>query len=65
MKKYSELSKMNVEDREKKLKELKMELIKFRVGASKGGSGRIREAKKTIARLKTINKSSREESNKK
>ena len=48
---------MTKENREKKLKELRLELIKSKVGASKTGSSKIKEIKKVIARILTLNKS--------
>ena len=45
---------MSKEDRERKLKELKMELIK--ANASKTGSSKTKEIKKIIARILTLNK---------
>ncbi len=53
--KFKELKRMNKEDREKKMKELKMELIKART-ASKAGGSKIKEIKKMIARINTLNK---------
>ena len=41
--------------REEKIKELKVELIKARVSASKGGKNKMRTIKKTLARLLTLN----------
>ena len=55
--KIDEIKKISNEERSKKIKELKLELIKSRAGASKGGSQKIREAKKYIARILTFNKS--------
>ena len=40
---------------ESKLKELKLELIKAKSNSSKGGSAKIREIKKAVARLHTFN----------
>ena len=54
--KTKDIENMNKEDREKKLKELKLELIKSKVGASKTGSSKIKEIKKIIARILTLNK---------
>ena len=54
--KPQDIRKMNKEEREKKLKELKLELIKSKVSASKTGSSKVREIKKIIARILTINK---------
>ncbi len=47
---------MSKEERERKLEELKMELIRSKVGASKEGGSKIREIKKIIARILTLNK---------
>lgn len=54
--KAKELRKMGKEERERKLGELKLELIKSKVNASKTGSSKKREIKKIIARILTINK---------
>ena len=53
--KTSELKNINREEREKRLKELKAELVKSRVSAVKTGSSKIRQIKKTIARILTLN----------
>ena len=50
-----EIRNMNKEDREKKLKELKLEMIKARVGVAKSGSSKIKEIRKIIARIFTFN----------
>ena len=55
--KTKDIENMSKQDREKKLKELKLELIKSKVGASKTGSSKIKEIKKIIARILTLNKS--------
>lgn len=52
---------MSKPEREKKLKELKLELIKSRGNSSKSGSTKIKEIKKTIAKILTINKSKNSE----
>ncbi len=52
--KVKEIKTMSKEDRENKLKELKLELVKSRGKAAQGGSLKTREIKKTIARLLTI-----------
>ena len=39
-----------------KIKDLKMELVKNKVSASKGGKLKIREIRRTIARLHTIHR---------
>ena len=54
--KARDIQKMSKEERKKKLKELKMELIKSRVNASKTGSSKTKEIKKIIARILTLNK---------
>lgn len=53
--KSKEIKNMGKEDRDKKLKELKLELIKSKVGASKSGTSKIKQIKKTIARILTFN----------
>lgn len=55
--KAKDISKMSKSDREKKLKELKMELIKNKVNSSKQGSSKAKEIRKIIARIKTIENS--------
>ena len=52
----SELKNMSEKDRTNKLKELKMELIKSKVAGAKTGSSKIKEIKKMIARILTLNK---------
>ena len=54
--KSKDIKKMSREEKEKKLKELKLELIKAKVSASKTGSAKIKEIKKIIARIFTLNK---------
>lgn len=54
--KYKDIQKMNREEKEKKLKELKLELVKSKVSASKTGHARAREIRKTIARILTSKK---------
>ena len=54
--KAKDISKMNSKEIDSKLKDLKMELIKEKVNASKGGKLKIREIKRTIARLHTFNR---------
>lgn len=53
--KSKELAKMSKEDRDKKLKELRMELIKSKT-AAKTSSSKTRQIKKMIARILTLNK---------
>ena len=54
--KYKEIQKMTKEEREKKLKELKIELIKSKINASKSGGSKIKEIEKIIARRLSLNK---------
>lgn len=55
-----DLRKMNLEEIDKKLNDLKLELAKSKAQVIIGGSpenpGKIRELRKTIARIKTIKK---------
>ena len=53
--KYKEIIKLNEKDREKKLKELKLELVKSKVNVSKTGSAKVKAIKKIIARILTLN----------
>lgn len=53
--KIKELQKLSKADGEKKLAELKMELMKSKIGASKAGTAKIRQIRKIIARIHTIN----------
>ncbi len=54
----SQIREMAPEEREKRLNEMKTELSKLRTMISAGGSvenpGRVKELRKTIARLKTV-----------
>ncbi len=54
--KFKELSKMNKEERQKKMKELKLELIKSKISSAKTGTSKIKQIKKLIARLSMLNK---------
>jgi len=54
--KAGDIRKMSKEERDKKMEELKMELIKARVNASKTGNSKVREIKRLVARLLTIEK---------
>ncbi|MEK6875293.1 MAG: 50S ribosomal protein L29 [Nanoarchaeota archaeon] len=56
--KIKDIKNMSKEDIEKKLKELKFELIKSKANAAKSGKSNKREIKKIIARILTLNKSS-------
>lgn len=53
--KYKEIQKLNKTEREKKLKELKMELVKE--GAVKQGGNKSSKIRKIIARIHTFNTS--------
>jgi large subunit ribosomal protein L29 len=59
-----EIRNMNVTERQEELDKLKMELIRERAVASAGGApenpGRIKEIRRTIARIKTIQKEPQE-----
>lgn len=63
--KFKELKKMSKEEREGKLKELKMELVKSRINASRNKGARTRDIKKVIARIMTLNNQIKLELNKK
>ena len=52
--KAKDISKMGKEERNEKLKELKMELIKKNVAANKTSKIRTKEIKKAIARILTL-----------
>ena len=47
---------MSSREIEEKIKELKMELVKEKVSAAKGGKLKTKEIKRTIAKLLTINR---------
>ena len=53
--KNKDIGKMTNREREEKIKDLKMELLKEKVDLGKGGKNKIREIKKTIARFLTFN----------
>jgi ribosomal protein L29 len=54
--KAKEIRNMSKEEREKKLKELKLELIKSKADSAKGGSSKTKQIRKIIARIITLNK---------
>jgi len=56
-----DISKMDSKEIQEKLKDLKTELIKERANQSKGGKLKIREMKRTIARLHTFNRQKNKE----
>jgi ribosomal protein L29 len=55
--KFKQLKDLTKQDREKKLKELKMELVKEKVNASNTGGSKAKQIKKIIARINTLNTS--------
>jgi ribosomal protein L29 len=57
--KYKEIKNLNQEQRNKKLKELKLELIKTQAESKTGGS-KNKKIRKIIARINTFNKSKQE-----
>ena len=54
--KSKDISKMSNKEREGKIKDLKMELVKEKISLGKGGKIKIGEIKRTIARLLTFNR---------
>ncbi|RLG12349.1 50S ribosomal protein L29 [Candidatus Pacearchaeota archaeon] len=63
--KTKEISSMEKKEREKRIQELRLELLKSKIDAQKNGGSRVKEIKKTIARLITFNKSQKEKLKKK
>ena len=55
----NDISKMAEKERKEKLEDLRMELVKSKVSANKTGKMKIKEIKKTIARLLTFNRLNR------
>lgn len=55
--KAKEIQKMTKQEREKKLQDLKLELIKAKVNSVKSGGSKVKNIKKIIARIYTINAS--------
>jgi ribosomal protein L29 len=51
-----DIAKMSNAERTEKVKDLRMELMKERVNVAKGGKIKIREMKRTIAKLLTFNR---------
>jgi len=58
--KKKDIKNMNKEDREKKIEELKLELIKSKANPAKSGGSKVKEIKKFIARILTINTDEKE-----
>jgi len=59
--KFKDIKKMNEKERAKKMQELKFELAKAKVSAAKAGSSKIKEIKKIIARMLTLNNAEKSE----
>lgn len=55
--KYKEITKMSREDREKKFRDLRVELVKSKARAAKAGSSSTKQIKKEIAKILTFNTS--------
>ena len=62
--KVKDLKTMKKEELDKKMKELKTELVKSKVNASKTGSSKANEIRKIIARIHTLTNSKEEVSKK-
>jgi ribosomal protein L29 len=54
--KAKDLRNLSKEDKERRLKELKLELVKSKISAAKTGSSKIKNIKRTIAQILTLNK---------
>lgn len=52
--KSKDIAKMSDKEKEENLKELKLELIKANVAANKSGKIKIKEIRKTIAKILTL-----------
>jgi ribosomal protein L29 len=55
--KYKDITKMGKEERDKKLKDLRMELIKSKTKATNTSGSNTREIRRTIAKILTFNTS--------
>jgi ribosomal protein L29 len=51
MSKFKELSKLDGKEIDKRINDIKLDIIKGKVTAAKGGKVKMRELKKTLARL--------------
>ena len=58
--KAQDISKMSSREIEEKIKDLKIELMRDKASAGKGGKMKTREIKRTIARLHTFNNQKKE-----
>ena len=65
MVKKQDFKNMSKGDRDKKMKELKLELVKSKVSGSKAGTAKVKQIKKMIARILTLNNSKSEKLGKK
>ena len=54
--KTKDIRKMNKDERNKKIEEMKFELVKAKASASKTGTSKAKQIKKIIARIFTLNK---------
>ena len=63
--KAKEIREMTKENRDRKMKELRLELVKSKANISKTGSAKPKEIKKIMARILTINSSEKGGLNKK
>jgi len=54
--KSKDIAKMSEKEINEKIKDLKIELIKEKINLNKGGKTKVKEIKKTIARLMTFNR---------
>ncbi len=52
--KTKDIKSMGKEEKEKKIKELKVELIKTKASSGKGGKTNSKQIRKTIARILTV-----------
>ena len=53
--KFKDIEKMSTSERNKKMEEMKYELVKARTSAAKSGTSKAKEIKKIIARILTLN----------
>jgi ribosomal protein L29 len=60
--KVNEISKMSEKERNSKIQDLKIELMRDKASAGKGGKMKTKEIKRTIARLLTFNRINSKES---
>ena len=58
--KSKDIAKMHESEMEEKIKDLRMELIKEKVSAGKGGKLKTKEIKRTIARLLTFSRQNKD-----